>query len=778
MHLTGVIAINRAGGFEDDPPALSFYPKTSMAGDLCPGSKLFAVMDSALLLAVCHKTGKGPGVMETKRHYRSCSICESMCGLEIVTRGPEILSIRGDRQDPLSQGYMCPKGAAIKDLYNDPDRLKQPVVRTRSGWERVCWEDAFDQAEAGLKAVQSNYGRDALAIYFGNPNAHYHGALLYLLPFFKALKTKNIYSASSADQLPLMVVCEQMFGHMFLLPSPDADRTNFFLLVGGNPVVSGGSIMTLPGFARRMKGIQERGGKVAVVDPMKTATAALADQHIFIRPGTDAYFLAAMLHVMFREGLANTGWLGHFCDGMDTVKILVKTFSPEKAAPITGMDARHVETLVHEFCGANAAVCYGRMGACVQPHGTLVNWLIMLVNIIAGKFDRPGGFMFPTPALDVAKALSLAGHTGHLGRHKTRVRNLPDFGNEFPVAALAEEILTPGQGKIRGLVSICGNPVLSAPNGKIMDTALANLDFMVAMDWYIAESSRHAKVILPPTTMLEHHHMPTMCHVTGSRNVVKYSPPVFEPGENAKHNWQILKELAVRMEPNPLVAAALRMTSPEMLLKAGIRLGPHGAGINPWGKGLTLQKIAQAPHGVDLGPMRSRLPGRLFTKNKRINLAPQIFARELESLARTLSGYKNAGDKHYDLLLIGRRNRRSNNSWFHNLERMHKPVNRCTAMLNPHDASSRGIENGDIILLESRTGSIELKAEITPNILSGVVSVPHGWGHHYDGVVLGVATRHPGVCVNDITDNLQVDPICGNAVFSGVPVRASLKILD
>ncbi|MBI9073847.1 MAG: molybdopterin-dependent oxidoreductase [Desulfatibacillum sp.] len=709
--------------------------------------------------------------METKRHFRSCSICESMCGLEIITRGPDILSVRGDKEDPLSRGYICPKGAAVKDLYNDPDRLKQPVLRTSGGWERISWKEAFDQTEAGLKAIRKEHGKDALAVYFGNPNAHYHGALLYLLPFLLAMNTKNRYSASSADQLPLMVVCEQMFGHMFLLPTPDADRTDYFLLVGANPVVSGGSIMTLPGFARRIKAIQERGGKVAVVDPMKTATATQADKHLPIRPGTDVFFLAALLHVMFREDLADFGWLGHFCDGTDHVHDLVREFTPEKAAPITGISVQDMETVAREFCQAKSAVCYGRMGACVQEHGTVANWLIMLVNIVAGKFDRPGGFMFPTPALDVAKALSLIGHTGHLGKHRSKVRNLPSFGDEFPVAALAEEILTPGEGKIRALVSICGNPVLSAPNGKLVEKALASLDFMVAMDWYIAESSRHANIILPPTNMLEHAHMPTMCHVAGSRNVVKYSPPVFEPGEDTRHNWQILKELAIRMEANPLMRNALRLTTPERLLKAGIRLGPHGAGVNPWGKGLTLGKIADSPHGVDLGPTRSCLPGRLFTKNKRINLAPRVIAREMEAISESLTDYESGGDERYDMLLIGRRNRRSNNSWFHNLERMHKPTNRCTAMMHPADASSRGIESGDLVRLESKIGAVELEAEISDNVMPGVVSVPHGWGHLYDGVKLSVAAKHPGVSVNDITDNLRVDPLCGNAVFSGVPVK-------
>ncbi|WP_028315939.1 molybdopterin-dependent oxidoreductase [Desulfatibacillum aliphaticivorans] len=711
--------------------------------------------------------------METKRHYRSCSICESMCGLEIVTRGSEIVTIRGDKNDPLSKGYICAKGAALKDLYNDPDRLRQPVVRTGAGWERVSWDDAFNQAEAGLKAIRKEYGNDALAFYFGNPNAHYHGSLLYLLPFFKAMNTKNRFSASSADQLPLMLVCEQLFGHMFLLPSPDANRTDYFLLIGGNPVVSGGSIMTLPGFGRRMKAIQKRGGKVVVVDPMKTATASLADQHFFIRPGSDVFFLASLLHVMFRDGLADPGWLGHFCDGLDKAESMVKAFSPEKTESVTGVSPRDVEAVAREFCRAPSAVCYGRMGVCVQEHGALVNWLIMLVNIIAGKFDRPGGFMFPTPALDVARALSWLTPKGELGKNKTRVRGLPDFGDEFPVAALAEEIMTPGPGKIRGLVSICGNPILSAPNGKILDQALAELDYMVAMDWYIAESSRHANIILPPTNVLEHDHMPTMTHVCGSHNMAKYSPAVFEPEGDVRHNWQILKELAVRMEANPLAAAAVKMSTPTLLLKAGIRIGPHGAGLNPWGQGLTLKKMKASPHGVDLGPLRSSLPGRLFTKNKRINLVPQIFTDGLEALSGNFSAPEIAGD--YDLLLIGRRNRKSNNSWFHNLENMHTPSNRCTAMLNPADAASRGIEEGDVISLESRVGKIELEAEVTSNIMEGVVSVPHGWGHQYKGVSLNVASRRPGVSVNDITDNQRVDSICGTAVFSGVPVKAAKK---
>lgn len=694
-----------------------------------------------------------------------------MCGLAITTNGNEIVSIRGDEKDPLSRGHICPKAIAIQDLYNDPDRLKYPVRPIKGGWERIGWQEAFDEIKTRIKQIRKAYGHDAMAIYYGNPMAHYHGTVLFLGFLLKALKTKNRFSASSVDQLPLMMACYLMFGHQFLFPVPDIDRTDYFILIGANPAVSGGSIMTAPGIARRIKKIQKRGGKVVVIDPVYTKTASLADRHLFITPGTDALLMLALINTVFAEELTDPGRPGSLCDGIETIRTAVSQFTPEDIADQTGITANDIRMLAREFCSAKSGVCYGRLGSCTQEFGTITSWLILAFNIITGKMDQTGGFMFPTPAHDFVHMSALINEKGRIGRHKTRVRGLPDFGGEFPVAAMAEEMLTEGPGQIRALICLAGNPVLSVPNGRLVEKAFKNLDFMVAMDWYVTETSRHANIILPPTNMLEHEHFPTMANIAGVRNVVRYSPKVFEPAADTRHNWQILKELALRVEERPLMRAALRLVTPERLLKPGLRFGPHGAGFWPKNSGLTLAKVARAEHGLDLGPLRPSLPKRLFTKNKRIDLAPSLFIKELDQLKtyQQKGGFGPSGE--FDLLLIGRRNLMSNNSWFHNIERMRTTTNRCTLWINTDDAKDRGITNKERVKVSSRVGSIELEAQVTDRIMPGVVSIPHGWGHDLSGIRLSVAANDPGVSVNHITDNERLDTLCGNAVFSGVPVR-------
>jgi len=708
---------------------------------------------------------------ESKKHYVTCPICEAECGLEITTRGNDIIAIRGDEKNTFSEGFTCPKSLAIKDLHNDPDRLKFPVKRTAKGWQQIGWQEAFDETEKRIKAIQQQYGKNAVAIFLGNPNAHYHGNLLYIGFLLKALGTRNRYSASSLDQLPLMMACCLMFGHQLLFPVPDIDRTDYLIIIGGNPAISGGSIMTASGMPRRMKKIQQRQGRVVVIDPVRTRTASLADQHLFIRPGTDVFLLAAMVNTAFEEGLAKPGRLGSFTDGIDNVKAAVRMFTAERAAGVTGIRAEDIRRLTREFCDAEKAVCYGRLGTCVQEYGTLTTWLIMVFNIISGKMDAPGGCMFPTPALDLVAFTARANEKGYFGRHHTRVSGWPDFSGEFPVSALAEEILTEGEGQIKALISIAGNPVLSAPNGGLMDQALQQLDFMVSMDWYITESSRHAHIILPPTGIMEHHNFMTMINISGTRNFAAYSKPVFKPEPGTRHNWEILSELTGRFISNPFLRLALKLAKPERLLDLLLRFGPHGSGFNIFGAGLSLARVGRAEHGLDLGPLEPRLPDRLFTKDKKIHLAPEIL---IKALQKTENNYKallqqDASDG-FNLLLISRRNLMSNNSWLHNCRSMQNRTNRCTLLVNPADAEKHSITNGDFVRVASRIGDIKAAAEVTSRIMAGVVCLPHGWGHGLAGVRLHVASEYPGVSVNDITDNKRID-LSGNAVFSGVPVK-------
>jgi anaerobic selenocysteine-containing dehydrogenase len=705
-----------------------------------------------------------------KTHYGWCPVCEAECGIEITTEGREILSIRGDENNTFSKGSVCPKAASLKDLYNDPDRLRYPVKRVGSEWRRIGWDEAFREIGEKIRDIRKRHGNDAVALFLGNPNVHYHGNILYIALLMKMLNTRNRYSSSSLDQLPLMMACQQMFGHQLLFPVPDVDRTDFFVIIGGNPAVSGGSIMTAPGISKRIRDIRKRNGRVVVIDPVRTRTAELADRHHFIKPGTDVYLLAAMVNTLFEEGLAEPGRLQGFTDGIDTVKKAVSGFTPENVADLTGVGAGDIRNLVREFAEAGKAVCYGRLGTCTQEYGVLSTWLILAFNILSGKMDRPGGYMFPTPALDLVGFTALAGEKGWVGRRRSRVSGHPDFGGEFPAAALAEEILTKGKGQVRALITVAGNPVVSMPNGRLTDKALSDLEFMVAVDWYVNESTRHAHIILPPTTVFEHPNHTVMTNIAGVRNYAAYSEQVFPKDPETRHNWEIITRLTACTVQNPLLRFGLRFVRPELLLDGFLRLGAHGPGLGFIGQGLTLSKLKKARNGIDLGPLVPRLPGRLFTKPKRIRLAPVMFVDALKAITPGEKDRGEAREPSFDMTLIGRRNLMSSNSWFHNYGRLRNRANRCTLLIHPSDAETRGIITGELVRVESVSGAVTVEAEVTDRIMKGVVSIPHGWGHGLPGVRLGVASEDPGVNVNDLTDHRRVD-LSGTAVFSGVPVR-------
>ncbi len=713
---------------------------------------------------------------EVRTHYRTCNLCEAMCGLVVETAGDQVVAIKGDPDDPFSRGHICPKAVALQDIYHDPDRLRQPVRRTAVGWEPIGWDEALDEVVARLKAVQTAHGRNAIGVYQGNPNVHNLGSILYGPPFVRALRTKSRFSATSVDQLPHHLAAYHMFGHQLLLPIPDVDRTDFFLMLGANPLASNGSLMTAAGIERRLKEMQARGGRLVVVDPRRTETAVLADTHLFIRPGTDALFLLALLHTIFADGLADPGRLAAFTDGLDALAKLAAPFAPETVAAATGIPAAQMRQLAHDFCAAETAVAYGRIGASTQAFGGLTHWLINALNVVTGNLDRPGGAMFTLPAVDIVGLTGLTGAVGSYGRWRSRVRGLPEFAGELPVAALAEEILTPGEGQIRALVVNAGNPVLSTPNGRQLDEALAGLEFMVAIDIYVNETTRHAHIILPPTTGLETEHYDVVFHALAVRNTAKYSPALFAAGPEARHDWQIFRELRNRWEgvtqaDRHTVLGKLdffRRLPPHKLLDLALRFGPYGS----WGghrrkDGLTLRQLQQNPHGIDLGPLQCCLPQRLYTANKRINLTPEPLVADLDRLKTTLGPEVGNGRS---LVLIGRRQLRSNNSWMHNSPRLMKGRNRCTLLLHPDDAAARQISDGQIVRLSSRVGQVDVSVELTDDMMPGVVSLPHGWGHGREGVRLATAVAHPGVSLNDLTDDQVIDALTGNAAFSGLPV--------
>jgi anaerobic selenocysteine-containing dehydrogenase len=693
--------------------------------------------------------------------YRACPLCEATCGVAITVDGDRVVSVRGDDADPFSRGYVCPKAAALGDLHHDPDRLQRPVVRDGSAWRTVEWEQAFDLVARRLRDVRDARGSDAIAVYQGNPTVHNLGLLTYGQLFTRTLGTRNLYSATSLDQLPHMLAALLMFGNQLLMPIPDIDRCDLFVCLGANPLTSNGSIMSAPDMRGRLKAIRDRGGRVVVIDPRRTETAERADQHLFLRPGSDAVLLLAMIETLFAERLVKTGRVP--VSGLDELRRVAAAWPAERAAPITGVAAADIRALARALAATPRAVLYGRIGVCAQEFGGMAVWLCNAINALTGHLDRPGGLMFTTPAVDLPRIASRARAAGSFARWTSRVSRKPEFGGELPMTALAEEIETPGAGQVRALITSAGNPVLSAPGGRRLERALATLDFMVSIDPYINATTRLAHVILPPASPLERSHYDAVFNAYTVRNVAKYSPPTFERPAHARHDWEICLALWRRVGlPSKLgpaarlVERALRKLGPEPIVDLALRTGPHR---------LSLRRLRAAPHGLDLGPLEPRLPGLLETADATVHLAPREYLADMARLAARHAAPPGGG-----LVLIGRRDARSNNSWMHNSQRLVKGPPRCTVLIHPDDAASRGLTDGALARLSTRSGAIELPVEITDAMMRGVVSVPHGWGHGRAGVRLQVATATPGESINDIIDPSVIDELSGTSALNGQPV--------
>lgn len=700
--------------------------------------------------------------MSTQIHHRACNLCEAICGLEIKVENGKIASIRGDKNDPLSRGHICPKAVALKDIYADPDRLKQPVKKTENGWKTISWEEAFDEVETNLKRIQKEYGKASIGTYYGNPNVHNYGSLLFGSALPKSLKTPNIFTATSADQLPSHFAAHQMFGHYFMIPVPDVDRTDFMLIIGANPLVSNGSLMTAPDFPKRMKAIRER-GKVIVIDPRRSETADKADEHFFIKPGTDALFLWSLIHCFFEEEKINLRHLADHVKKLEIVSTEAKKYTPENTAEITGVSAEDTRRIAREFATAERAVCYGRMGVSVQEFGGQCNWLIHVINILTGNLDREGGAMFTAPAMDTVAN----GKKGKINRWKSRVSGMPERFGELPAAVMIEEMTTPGEGQIKAFITSAGNPVLSTPNGRALDKALDQLEFMVSIDIYVNETTRHADIILPPTTGLETSHYDLAFHLLAIRNTAKFSEPLFAKTDEQRHDYEIFTELTRRMTDG---AYSPPLDSPDKIVDYALRKGNSG---------LSLDDLKANPSGVDLGALKPSLPGRLFTEDKKIDLAPASMIADFGRLEALLE--KSSDDLKTDdgrlLKLISRRHLRSNNSWMHNSFRLVKGRERCTLLIHPDDAASSKIENGQSVRVSSASGSIEIMAEISDEVAPGVVCIPHGWGHDREGVLMETAQAHAGASVNDLTSERFLDKVTGNIGFSGVRVKVERTIL-
>lgn len=686
-----------------------------------------------------------PALPADGQYFRACNLCEAICGLEITVRAGEVVDVRGDPLDPLSRGHICPKATALPDLHRDPDRLKRPMRRVGDAWTEIGWDEALDYVAASLLRVRDTCGPDSVGVYQGNPSVHNSGTLLSAGGFVKALATHNRFSATSVDQLPHHRAALEMLGHPLLMPIPDVDRTDFLLMMGANPAASNGSILTAPGMTRRLKNIAARGGRVVLLDPRRTESAGYAEHH-FIRPGTDAALLLGLLHVIFAEELQKPGRLESFMDGLDDLRAAALPYSPERVSAFTGLDEGFIRTLARDFASAPSAVAYGRIGLSTQAFGGLCQWLLNALNVVTGNFDRPGGAMLPRPAFDLLGRAKKGERP--LGRFTSRVRGLPEFDGELPSAALAEEIDTPGEGQIKAFVCIAGNPVLSTPGGQRLDAALAGLEFMVAVDPYLNETTRHAHVILPPATGLEVEHYDVIFHHFAVRNTARLNAPVFPIGEDQRFDWQIFEGLRERL-------TGKKGSDPSARLALGLKHGPYA---------LSLDDLNAAPHGLDFGPMTSCLPDKLLTENGRLNLAPESLLADLPRLEAALDAAPPS------FVLIGRRQLRGNNSWMHNTPRLMRGADRCTLMLHPSDAARLGVANGDLIAVQSRVGRVAVPAELTDALMPGVVSLPHGFGHGRSGTRLGVASEHPGVSYNDLADPMLLDELTGNAAVSGIPV--------
>ena len=739
--------------------------------------------------------------MTTSIDYRTCPLCEATCGLEVTHQDERVIRIRGDREDVFSHGFICPKGSTLGKIDEDPDRVRTPLIKRDGVHVPATWEEAFGLIESHLLPIIAEHGNSAVSVYLGNPNVHSMSGVLYPRVFLKMLGTKSIFTAATVDQMPKHVSSGLMFGHPDLIPVPDIDRTSYLLMLGANPYESNGSLATAPDWPGRLQAIRERGGKVVVVDPRRTRTADAADEHVFILPGADALFLFAIASVLFEEGLVDLGDLDDQVAGIDEIAAAVEPFTPESVAEATGVEAGRTRRLARELAAADSAAVYGRIGTHTAEFGTMASWMVDVINTLTGNLDRPGGAMFSHAAHEQPKAP----RGFQVGRWRSRVKGLPEVRGELPVSTLADEILEPGPGQIRALVTIAGNPILSTPSSDRLDAALDGLEFMVSVDIYLNETTRHADVILPGASPLRRPHYDFAFNQLSVRNVANYSPSLFPLPDDTPDEWQVLLRLGATVsgqgsdadldalddgvfammvgstvgnpqssihgrDPEEIFSATTGdgddlLRGPERMLDFLVRTGPYGDGYGVDPEGLTLERLKAAPHGIDLGPLHSRLPGDLCTPSGKVELAPEYLLADVPRLRASAARSRNGG-----FLLIGRRHIRSNNSWMHNIDVLVKGKERCTLQISDEDAQRLGLSAEARVKVSSTAGTLIVPVEITDSIMPGVVSLPHGWGHDLEGSTLSVAAERPGVNTNRLSTG-AMDPISGNAILNGIPVE-------
>ncbi|MGH2784560.1 MAG: molybdopterin-dependent oxidoreductase [Actinomycetota bacterium] len=733
--------------------------------------------------------------------YRTCPLCEATCGLELTLSDDVLTKVRGDEQDVFSKGYLCPKALALIDLENDADRVRTPLIRENGSFRAATWDEAFERVEEGLRPLLGG-NRNAIAVYLGNPNVHNLAGTFYNRVLLRTLGSQNIYTATTVDQMPKHLSSALMFGTALSIPIPDVDRTDHFLMLGANPLASNGSLFTAPDLPGRLRALKQRGGKLVVVDPRRSETAKKADEHHFIVPGTDALLLMAIVNTLFAEDLTSLGPLAEHVNGLGEARALSAPFTPEAVAASCGIAADEIRRMARELAAAERATVYGRIGTSTQEFGTLASWLVDVINVLTGNLDREGGAMFTKPAIGSGNTSGApgVGRGFQFGRFKSRVRGRPEMLGELPVACLAEEILTEGDGQIRALITVAGNPAVSTPDAARLAKALESLEFMVSVDIYVTETARHADVIFPAEPALTRAHYDGPFYNLSCRNIANYSPPSLPLPDGVMTEWEVLlrlagiaggagahpdlialdelvaREVLRRGLQNPSSPASgvdeekawnvvAHRRGPDRLLDIMLRTGPYGEGFGRDPDGLTLDVLEANPHGIDLGPLQPRIPEVLRTASGKIELAPEPIANDVARLAGALARKRNGG-----MVLVGRRQLRSNNSWMHNLPSLRGGSNRCTVQVHEDDAARLGIEDGKIVRVASSSGAVELPAEVCDAVMPGVVSIPHGWGHGVDGVGWSVAAGDGGTNSNVLAPSDLIDELSGNAVLNGIPV--------
>ena len=742
--------------------------------------------------------------MAVETSYRICPLCEACCGLEVAHEDGRVVSVRGAEADPFSQGYICPKGVALADLHEDPDRLRTPMIKRNGRFEEATWDEAFAEIERGLMPVIEKHGREAVGAVLGNPVSHRYGINLFSQRLLRSLGTPNIFSSSTVDQMPKHRAVGEMFGNWMSISVPDITRTDLLVILGANPMASNGSLWTVPDFRGKARALRARGGRMVTIDPRRTETAKVSDEHLFIRPGGDVYFLLGLVNTLFAEGLAKTGRLGEYLNGLEALKGAVAPYDALSMAPRCGIAAEDIRRLARDLATTERAALYGRIGTCVQEFGTLNSWLIDVVNILTGHMDEPGGMMFPKAAAFATntKGTPSSGRGVKVGRRMMKSAPVPEIMSEFPVSAMADEIMQADDQGIRAMISIATNPVLSSPNGEKLSRALDTLDFLVSLDIYLNETTRHANVILPGTSPLEDSHWDVLFNQFAWRNTARYSPAIFPLQEGQLAEWQAIMRLTGLVQgrgPNvdpealddemtraeveklagPMADGLMYMVAglkgPDRLLELELRRGPYGDGFGRKPEGLTLEKVKAERYGIDLGPHEPRIPEILRTPSGKIELAPADFIEDLKRVDDALN------EPASDLVLIGRRDVRTNNSWMHNLPTLAKGPNRCRLLVHPADAARYGLGNGALAEISGNGVNLLVPVEISEDMMPGVVSLPHGWGHDQEGARLGLASRNPGVNVNALIPEGARDPLSGNSVLNGVAISlkaAALPIIE